>query len=502
MGKYETIIGLEIHLQLKTKSKMFCACANRDNQAPNSLVCPICLGHPGTLPTVNQAAVHQGLAMALALNCKINQRSKFDRKNYFYPDLAKGYQISQFDEPLAGEGHLILNIDSRRKRFGIERLHLEEDAAKNIHRGGNTLTDFNRGGAPLAEIVTRPDFRTPSEAKEFLQELRLIARYLGVSDADMEKGQLRCDANISLRPQGQAKLYPKIEIKNLNSFRSVERALIFEIDRQSKLWDQKKAPKITETRGWDENKGVTVLQRTKEGSSDYRYFPEPDLPPLIISKELLTEIKAKQTELPQAKAERFVREYQLNYKDARVLINQKEWAGYFEEVMSELQAWLLAERKVAQDSPAADKLWAEHREKLAKLAYNWISTEIFALIKGDFDYKNFKISAENMAEFLSLIYLKKINSSAGRTIVREMFKGVDDDPSHIAEDLKLLQEDDQATLSDFVIKIIMSYPEQVRAYQSGKEALLKFFIGKVMAESRGQANPQIVERLLKEKLKK
>lgn len=501
MAKYETIIGLEIHLQLKTKSKMFCSCPNQDGQKPNTNICPICLGHPGTLPTVNKAAVEQGLLLALALNCKINKQSKFDRKNYFYPDLPKGYQISQFDEPLAEKGKLFIDLDSKRKRIGITRLHLEEDAAKNIHIADKTLVDFNRGGAPLAEIVTEPDFRKPQEAKEFLTQLRLLARYLGVSDADMEKGHLRCDANISLRPKGDTKYYPKTEIKNLNSFRSVERALQYEIDRQTALWDKKQIAKNTETRGWDENKQQTVLQRTKEGSADYRYFPEPDLPPLIISQAMLDQVAMKLPELPLAKQDRFVQEYALRLADARVLVAKKDWAAYFEEVMSDLRAWICVWKGIDLESPAAEKLWSEHRGELSRLTWSWITSELFKFLPADFDRKNLKISPENMAEFISLIYLKKINSSAGQQILAAMFEGSDDDPSHIADKMNLTQIDDDSTLADLVLKVIMLNPKQVEQYKRGKVALLKFFVGQVMKESKGKANPQKIEEILKEKLK-
>lgn len=501
MAKYETIIGLEIHLQLKTDTKMFCACSNdAEDKDPNTLVCPICLGHPGTLPTVNKNAVKYGMMMGLALNCKINKQSKFDRKNYFYPDLPKGYQISQFDIPIADEGYLVLGNGKDRWRVGIERLHLEEDAAKNIHKNGKTLVDFNRGGTPLAEIVTKPDFRRPADAKAFLQELRLIARYLGVSDADMEKGHLRCDANISLRPIGDTKLYSKIEVKNLNSFKSVEKALLYEEKRQKKLWEDNKAPTITETRGWDEEKQETVLQRTKEGFADYRYFPEPDLPPLVISEQFLAEAKSLVPEMPQAKRERFQEEYNLSYQDADVLANKRFWANYFEELMSDLRAWLFKAEGVKEDSEEASKLWEGHKEKLAKLSYNWLSSELFGLLPVDFDTSNLSISAENMAELISLIYKKKINSSAGQTILKEMFEGADDDPSRIAERLDLAQIEDDSTLEDIVVQVIMSNPSQVEEYKNGKEALIKFFVGKVMAESKGKANPQKAEEILKNKL--
>jgi len=502
VNKYEIIIGLEIHLQLKTKSKMFCSCANEDDKPVNTLVCPICLGHPGTLPTLNSEAVKQGLAMALALQAQINRRSKFDRKNYFYPDLPKGYQISQYDEPLASGGYLLLSSDGHKRRIAIERLHLEEDAAKNIHKNRQTLTDFNRAGTPLVEIVTKPDFRSPPEAKEFLQELRLIARYLGVSEADMEKGHMRCDANISLRPIGDQKFYPKTEVKNINSFRAVERALLYEIDRQTKLWDKKQAPQITETRGWDEDKGETVSQRSKEDSADYRYFPEPDLPPLVISEELIQEAQSKMGELPQAKEERFAQEYGLNSKDARILIKQKEWANYFEELMSELQGWLFDRHDLGADSQQAIQLWEKEKSKLSRLAFSWITTELFALRSISGESAKFPISAENLAELLTLLYENRINSSAGQTILQRMYSGADDDPHHIAESLDLMQIDDEASLNDLVIKVVMSNPEQVKKYQAGKEALLKFFVGQVMKESKGKANPQIIEKIIKEKLKK
>ena len=500
MNKYETIIGLEIHLQLKTKSKMFCSCSNdSEGKEPNILVCPICLGHPGTLPTLNKEAVKMGLMMSLAINCKINKQSKFDRKNYFYPDLPKGYQISQFDEPLSHDGHLIIDVDNQTWSIGIERLHLEEDAAKNIHSTGQTLVDFNRGGTPLAEIVTKPDFRYPEQAKVFLQELRLMARYLGVSDADMEKGHMRCDANISLRPQGEDKLYEKIEVKNLNSFKAVEKALFFEEARQTKLWDKKKQPEKTETRGWDEAKQETVLQRTKEGFADYRYFPEPDLPPLIISEKLLIEVKASIPELPAAKKNRLSKEYGLIADDARILVAQRHWADYYEGIMSDLRAWLFKTKGVAEDTDKAAELWVEHRGKLAKLTFNWLTSELFGLTGTNFKFEDLKISAENMAELLKMIYRQKINSSAAQTVLKEMYE-TGGDPSAIAEDKDLAQIDDDSTIEDLVIKVIMTNTAQVEEYKAGKEAVLKYLVGMVMKESKGSANPQKVEQILKQKL--
>ncbi|MFA6252910.1 MAG: Asp-tRNA(Asn)/Glu-tRNA(Gln) amidotransferase subunit GatB [Patescibacteria group bacterium] len=501
MSKYETIIGLEIHLQLKTKSKMFCACSNDgENQKPNTTVCPICLGHPGTLPVVNKEAIKQAVLLAVALGFKINKKSKFDRKNYFYPDLPKGYQISQFDEPLASDGRLIMEYEKKKIRIGLERLHVEEDSAKNIHNKNETLVDFNRAGTPLAEIVTRPDFREPAQAKIFLQELKNIVRYLGVSDADMEKGHLRCDANISLRPKGDLKLYPKTEIKNMNSFKAVEKALHYEVERQTKLWEQKKAPKQTATRGWDDDKQITVEQRTKEGSSDYRYFPEPDLPPLIIDKEILDFAKQNLPELPLARQSRFQKEYGLNIEEARFLVNEKFWSGYYEQVMSELRAWLCRAEKIDPDSAKADHVWDEHKAKFAKLTFGWLTTELFKLLGNYSDFTKTKISPENMAELVKLVYQKKINSSAAQSILAKMYK-TGDDPSVLAEKMDLAQIDDAGTLEDMVMKIIMLHPEQTDKYRSGKIALLQFFVGLVMKESKGKANPKKAEEILKEKLK-
>ncbi|MCB9802824.1 Asp-tRNA(Asn)/Glu-tRNA(Gln) amidotransferase subunit GatB [Candidatus Nomurabacteria bacterium] len=497
MQKLETIIGLEIHLQLKTKSKMFCACSNDgENQKPNTTICPVCLGHPGTLPTINEQAVNLGVKMALALNCQINQKSKFDRKNYFYPDLPKGYQISQFDIPIAVDGHLVIEENNQPKRIGIERLHLEEDAGKNIHLNGQTLVDFNRAGTPLAEIVTRPDFRQPEETKIFLQNLRLLARYLGVSEAEMEKGHLRCDANISLRPVGEDKLYPKTEVKNLNSFKAVEKALQFEVRRQTALWEKNTPPHLTETRGWDEDKQETVGQRTKEGFSDYRYFPEPDLPPLIISDQDLQGIVNSLPELPQAKIARLITEYSLSASDAKILVQSKDWSEFWEQVMSELNSWLF---KSEGGNDQAEVIWEKHKAKFAKLAFNWISNELFGLLPVNFKFSDLKISSENMAELISLVYQNKINSSAGQTILKAMFES-GGDPSNIAEKLDLAQIDDVATLEDLVIKVLMLYPKQLAELKQGKEALLKFFVGKVMAESKGKANPQKVEEIIKGKI--
>jgi len=469
--KLETIIGLEIHVQLKTQSKMFCACANESLTAkPNTNVCPVCLGHPGTLPVINMEAVNQGVRLALGLNFSISRKSKFDRKNYFYPDLPKGYQITQFDKPIAKDGYLIIRVEGEDKRFKIERLHLEEDAAKNIHQDGSTLVDFNRGGAPLAEIVTNPDFRSPQEAKKFLQELQLIARYLNVSDADMEKGQMRCDANISLRKVGEPGYNPKTEIKNLNSFRSVERALEYEIKRQSELWQQGQTPNEQTTRGWDEKNQQTVLQRSKEASNDYRYFPEPDLPLLEFSQTDIDNINAYQPELPHAKRLRFKDEYDLKYADAEVLTASLPVANYFEEIMTEVRSWLLDSGEI---EGTEEEIWAGGRKKLSRMVFSWLTTELFKHLNNDgVGIENVRITAENFAEFIVLLHQSKVNSSAAQKIFETMYKN-GGDPSEIAEGENLMQLSDEGELIDMVRQVLVNEPEMVKQYQAGKTAFLR-----------------------------
>ncbi|OGY90629.1 MAG: glutaminyl-tRNA synthase (glutamine-hydrolyzing) subunit B [Candidatus Komeilibacteria bacterium RIFCSPLOWO2_01_FULL_52_15] len=496
----EAVIGLEIHVQLKTASKMFCACANVLGDAPpNTSVCPICLGHPGTLPVLNREAVQKGIALALAFGSGIASKMRFDRKNYFYPDLPKGYQISQFDRPLAKDGSLTLALEGVMRTFSLERLHLEEDAGKNFHRSDATLVDFNRAGVPLAEIVTKPDFRSPSEARAFLQELRLIARYVGASDADMEKGQLRCDANISLRPVGDETLYPKIEVKNLNSFRSVERALAYESKRQAELWHQGKPPAQQETRGWDEGKGETILQRTKEGSDDYRYFPEPDLPPIDISKKDIELIEKAIPELPQAKRARFILEYELKHSETDVLVADKDVADYFEAVVSELKAWLFDSGQVEEGTH--DEIWKRSRRKITKLAVSWLTTELFKHLNAEGKaITESPVTPENMAEFIVLVYEGKVNSSAAQTILDVMYRE-GKDPSDIAEDRKLFQTSDASGLAEFIKQAITENPDQAEQYRVGKEPVLQFLVGKVMKLSGGRADPAVVAKLLKKELR-
>jgi len=491
--KYEAVIGLEIHVQLRTKSKMFCSCDNTgEDQAPNTTICPICTGQPGTLPVINQQAVDWAILIGLALNGEIAKFSKFDRKNYFYPDLPKGYQISQYDLPFVNGGYL--EVGDRKVK--LTRIHLEEDAAKLIHKDGATLVDFNRGGTPLLEIVTEPDIKNPQEAKNFLQELKLIMRYQGVSSADMEKGHLRCDANISLRPEGEKTFYPKIEIKNLNSFKSVEKALEYEIKRQTKLWEDGKSPKKQETRGWDEVKEMTVEQRGKEEASDYRYFPEPDLPPLKIDEKRIQKAKGNLRELPQQKRKRFINEYGFSLEEAKILTDDRDLSYYAEQVISELGAWL----STLGLEGTKEEIWEKNKKKLNKLVANWIINRLLKLVsENNIEISKIKINPENFAEFIVLVYQNKISSKSAQQVLEKMLiKG--GAPSHIIKEEGLEQVSNEGELTDIVEKTIKNNPQVVEDYKKGKSNALQFLIGKIMKETKGKANPQAIAKLLKEKI--
>lgn len=499
--KYETIIGLEIHAELKTKSKMFCACNNdANNQAPNTTVCPICLGHPGTLPVPNRQAIDWTILTGLALNCQINQQSKFDRKNYFYPDLPKGYQISQYDQPLAYDGYL--EVDG--EKVMITRIHLEEDTGKSLHVKDHTLLDFNRAGTPLMELVTEPVIKDAATAKKFCQSYQQILRYLEISSADMEKGEMRCEANISVQSPGdwkyengeikpkndRIKLNAKVEVKNINSFRALEKAINFEIKRQTSALDN--GEEITaETRGWNENTGETFSQRKKETSADYRYFPEPDIPPLIISQPQLAQLKATLPELPAQKKIRFTREYGLPPETAEILVADKMLAAWTEQVISELEAWIEA------NGDDADR----QERRLAKTAANWITRELYSYLKTDNKrIEELKMTAENFAELVCLIYQNKITAAAGQSILEKMYyEG--GDPTDIMIERGLEQLDDSAEIEAVVKKILADNPNQVAQYRQGKGAVLQFFIGQAMASTRGKANPKVVQELLTKLLK-
>lgn len=495
--KLEPIIGLEIHIQLGTNSKMFCSCDNRGELLPpNTTICPTCLAHPGTLPVPNAGALRSAIKLGLALGCTIAPRLKFDRKHYFYPDLPKGYQISQYDEPICENGSFTFHVPGTHVErdtvtIGIERAHLEEDSAKSFHgNSGETLVDFNRAGSPLVETVTRPDFKTPLEAKTFLQEMRLLVRALGISDGDMEKGHMRCDANISLRPVGDSKFYPKTEIKNMNSFRSVERAIAYEIERQASLWEAGTPPTFSSTRNWNDIEQKTTESRTKEGSQDYRFFPEPDIPPYIIGS-LVEQVRREIPELPAAKYIRFQNEYGFSANDARQLIENDELAAYAEHVVTEFYNW-------ARDiDPDADD--TQLKTKSAKLLSGWLlSKYIGALNELDRIFTQETVTAENFAEFLTLIYQSKINSTSAMTLLKKMIE-TGDHPHHLLES-ENLSGADQATTDLWIEEVISENPKQVADFKSGKEALLQFLVGQVMKKSRGTADALSIAEIIRNKL--
>ncbi|MBI4119174.1 MAG: Asp-tRNA(Asn)/Glu-tRNA(Gln) amidotransferase subunit GatB [Parcubacteria group bacterium] len=503
--KYSPVIGLEIHAELNTKTKMFCDSANdADETRPNTNVCPVCLAHPGTLPVINIEAVRKVVKTGLALGAKINEYSWFERKNYFYPDLPKGYQISQFEKPFCEGGILKLTGD---REIKIKRVHLEEDTGKLIHGSYNldlgsqktkvpsykiqdtrSLVDFNRAGVPLMELVTEPDIKSGAEAKEFGEELQLLFRYLNVSEADMEKGQLRIEANISIMPEGSEKFGTKVEIKNLNSFRACERAIDYEIRRQGEILES--GDKIVqETRGWDENKAETFSQRTKEESHDYRYFPEPDLPPVRLEKSQIDYIKSELPELPTLRRERFIREYGITAKDSEIFTVQKELGDYFEEVASELKEWLVE---------SGSNIAADHG--LTKLVANYLITEIQKLLaESKQKMSDLKIGAEDFAELVVLIHQGKISSSAAQTILAEMFR-TGEDPHQILLDKNLGQMSDRDELVKTAREVISQNPKPAEDYKKGKLESLKFLVGQLMRATKGKANPQVGEEILKELL--
>jgi len=477
-NKYEPTIGLEIHVELKTKTKMFCSCLNVPTAVgiptevgnPNVNICPVCTAQPGSMPVINEEAVHDVIKAGLALNCKIAEHTWFERKNYFYPDLPKGYQITQFEAPLCVEGKL----DDIR----IRRIHLEEDVGKSIHdKGDYSLVDYNRAGVPLMELVTEPDIHGAEQAKKFAQDLQLVFKYLGISDADMEKGQMRVEANISLN------MGTKVEVKNLNSFRAVEKAIEFEIDRQQKAVENDEKI-IHETRGWNDSKSETFSQRIKETSDDYRYFPEPDLPPLEIKKELVKKLQAEIPELPFARKERFIEEYKLSEQSADVLISFKYLADFFEQTVSELKGWL-----------ESGKI-KTNIDRLIQLSANYIITEFpkFLPVAGEI-----KITAENFAELIYMTFIGDISSSGAQEALKEMFK-TGGDPSQIIESKNLKQTSDTGELEKIVEIVIKNNPQPVEDYKKGKETALQFLIGLAMRESKGKANPNIVGEIIKKKL--
>lgn len=479
--EYEPVIGLEIHVELKTKTKMFCPSLNDPLELhPNVNICPICMGHPGTLPVINQDAVKKVIAVGLALDGTIPEFSQFDRKQYFYPDLPKGYQISQYQHPLVSGGFLDIGSVSIR----ITRVHLEEDTGRLLHdpKSGSSLVDFNRAGVPLMELVTEPDFRTGEEVIKFGEELQKILRYVEASDADMEKGQMRVEVNISLRPVGTETFGTKVEIKNINSFKFAADAVDFEIKRQTAVLEAGEKV-VQETRGWNEHKGESFRQRKKESAHDYRYFPEPDLPPLSLSREMVEEIKAHIPELPVQKRVRFAREYELDSVIIEVLVRDKALAGYFEEVASELA------QHNKEDGDASVR-------NLSKTAAAFLTQDFLRLLhEKSATVRDIRISAENFAELVLYVAENKISNLAAKEVLAEMFAS-GDDPSDIIERKELWQISDMSELEDMVARVVADNPKVVEDIRGGKTATLQFLVGQVMKESRGKANPKVVQKLL------
>ncbi|MEO8065637.1 MAG: Asp-tRNA(Asn)/Glu-tRNA(Gln) amidotransferase subunit GatB [Candidatus Doudnabacteria bacterium] len=484
---YEPIIGLEVHVQLKTASKMFCRSRNAEADQPNVHICEVCTGQPGTLPVVNREAVKKSVMVGLALNCEIAEYSKFDRKNYFYPDLPKGYQISQFDMPINGRGQIEVTAQGETRTIGITRAHLEEDAGKLIHQGQHSLVDFNRAGTPLLEIVSEPDIRSSEEASVYLHDLQNLMRYLGVSDADMEKGHLRCDANISLRKIGESELPDyKVEVKNMNSFKAVAAAIDYEIKRQTEILNEGKIPD-KETRGWVDVKAITVSQRSKEESQDYRYFPEPDLPVMHFAKDWVEKLKRELPELPKARKVRFIEEFNLSEKDSQTLVSYKELADYYEHVLTELAEWNEAEK--SQDDPRQGQMVA-----------NWLLTTFLAAI----NEKNIlpadsKITEENFAELMKLIKQGKVSNLAAKDVFAEMFE-TGEDPSNILEQLGLQQVSDESVITEAVKKVIASNPKGVADAKTKGEKSFGFLVGQTMKELKGKGNPRKINEILKKEL--
>jgi aspartyl-tRNA(Asn)/glutamyl-tRNA(Gln) amidotransferase subunit B len=474
MSQFETVIGLEVHAELSTNSKIFCGCPTEFGAPPNTHTCPICLGHPGVLPVTNKQAVEFAMKAALALNCEISRETKFDRKNYFYPDLPKAYQISQFDQPIGKNGWIEIEVNGEKKRIGITRLHLEEDAGKLTHSDfGDTLVDFNRVGVPLVEIVSEPDIRSPEEAKAYLEKLKAILQYTGVSDVRMEQGSLRCDANVSIRPVGQKEFGTKTELKNMNSFRNVQAALEYEVERQKQVV-LSGGTIVQETRRWDEANRKTVSMRSKEEAHDYRYFPDPDLVRMQISEEWIEAVRATIPELPDARQARYVNEYGLPQSDAAVITMSKETADFFDETV-----------KTGADP---------------KAAANWLMVELLGYLNANnLTLADVKITPHGLGEMIKLIENGTISSKIAKTVFKEMVE-TGKEPKQIVEEKGLVQISDEGALRQIVQDVVNANPQAVADYKAGNEKAIAFFVGQVMKQTRGKANPPMVNKLLLEVL--
>ncbi len=481
--QYEAVIGLEVHAQLLTKSKIFCADPTTFGEPPNTNISPVSLGHPGVLPVLNKQVVEYTLRMGLATHCKIRPMSLFARKHYYYPDLPKGYQISQFDEPICYEGYLDIELDSKgdgteTQRIGITRIHIEEDAGKSIHDLDiDTLVDLNRAGVPLIEIVSEPDIRTAQEAVAYLTQIRQILLYLGICDGNMEEGSMRCDANISIRPVGETKLGTKAEVKNMNSFRNVEKAIEYEIKRQIEVVEAG-GTIVQETRGWDANSQTTKSQRGKEQAHDYRYFPEPDLPPIRVSNEWLENVRKSLPELAFDRKCRFVRDFALPGYDASVLTQEQALAQFFEDACSHL---------------------AEQSKERYKLVSNWIMTEVMRVLgERKISIQELNLAPQHIAELVDLFASDAISSKTAKEIFPEVLAGKA--PKQVVEEKGLAQVSDTSFIVDIVERILSENPEEVSRFRGGKTNLMGFFVGQALKETKGKANPKVVTQILQDRL--
>lgn len=473
--EFETIIGLEVHAQMLTDTKIFCNCSTKFGGAPNSHTCPVCLGMPGVLPVLNKKVVEYAMMMALATNCTINSSNSFARKNYFYPDLPKGYQISQYAYPLAEHGYVWIETDGKQKKIGITRIHMEEDAGKLIHDENNPFSyvDLNRTGVPLIEIVGEPDIRSPEEAAEYLKRLHEILVYLEICDGNMEEGSFRCDANVSIRPVGQKEFGTRTELKNMNSFRNVQRALEYEVKRQQYLVENGE-PIIQETRLWDDAQGATNSMRSKEEAHDYRYFPDPDLVKVVVDEDWIAKIRESLPELPVAKRERFIREYQIPAYDADVLTADKALALYYEDVV---------------------RLCGKPKQ-----ASNWVMGDVLRFLNEEKrDIRQCPISAGSLADMINLIEEGTISGKMAKDIVEDMYH-TGKPPQDIIREKGLVQITDEGELTETIKAIIDAHPAQLSDYRGGREKLFGFFVGQVMKSTQGKANPQLVNNLLKKML--
>lgn len=478
---YEVVIGIEIHTELKTHSKIFCNSTTHFGGDQNTHICPVCLGLPGTLPVLNKQVVEFAIKAGLALNCQIAKFSKFDRKNYFYPDLTKNFQTSQYDLPIAEHGRVEIETEAGPKQIGITRLHMEEDAGKLVHAGAAisqsdySLVDYNRAGVPLAEIVSEPDMRSSEEARAYVEKVKAILEYTEVSDCKMEEGSLRCDVNISLRPHGQQELGTKTELKNLNSFRALQRAVEYEIERQASVLDDG-GQIIQETRTWDDNKGITLSLRSKEEAHDYRYFPEPDLVPLVIDRQWVERVREQLPELPDARKQRLVAEFGLPAYDAAIITSSKALADYFDQCLAQYQD--------------------------AKAISNWVMGELLKhLNAANTEIADCPIKPQQLVQMLQLIDNGTISGKIAKTVFEDMY-ATSKDPEVIVKEKGLVQISDEGAIATIVDEVVEANPQSVEDFKAGKERAIGFFVGQVMKATKGKANPAVVNKLLQEKLAK